>query len=103
MVAKLVILGISLFISFILTPREALVSKLVIPCLSLLTSFILALREALVSKLVISGSLSSILLTLALYASFIITTFFTISLIILKSTGTDTNLVISTYFSNCLN
>ena len=57
-----------------------------------LNSFILALRKALVAKLVISGALSSIFLILALYTSFLITPFFTISLSLLKSTGAGTNL-----------
>ena len=41
-----------------------------------LTSFILALREPLVAMLVISGILSSIFFILALYASFLTTSFF---------------------------
>ena len=46
----------------------------------------------LVPKLVISGILSSIFITLALYTSFLTTSFFTASLSLLKSTGTGTNL-----------
>ena len=42
----------------------------------LLTSFILALRVVLVAKLVISSILSSIFLILALYTSFLTTSFF---------------------------
>ena len=53
--------------------------------ISPLTSFILALREALVAKLVISGILSSIFFILALYTSFLTTSFFTTSLSLLKS------------------
>ena len=48
--AKLVILGISLLISFILALREALVTKPVLLDISFLTSFILALRAVLVAK-----------------------------------------------------
>ena len=59
-VAKLVVLGISPFTSFILPLREVLVAKLVILRISPLTSFISALRVVLVAKLVISGILSSI-------------------------------------------
>ena len=68
-VAKLVILGILLFASFILALRVAVVVKLVILGISFLTSFILALREVLVAKLLISGILSLIYLILALYTS----------------------------------
>ena len=57
-----------------------------------LTLFILALRVVLVAKLVISGILSSIFFILALYTSFLTTSFFTTSLSLLKSTGTGTNL-----------
>ena len=60
--------------------------------ISPLTSFILALREALASNLVISGILSSIFFILALYTSFLTTSFFTTLLSLLKSTGTGTNL-----------
>ena len=54
--------------------REVFVAKLVI------------LREALVPKLVTSDILSSILLILALYISFLTASFFTKSLSLLKST-----------------
>ena len=61
----------------------------------------------LVAKLVILGILSSILLILALYASFSTTSFFTTSLSLPKSTGTDTiiyqDLIYLLYFSNHLN
>ena len=53
---------------------------------------ILALRAVLVAKLVISGILSSIFFILALYTSFLTTSFFTLSLSLLKSTGAGTNL-----------
>ena len=68
-VAKLLILGILLLTSFILTLRSVVIAKLVILGISFLTSFILALRVVLVAKLVISGILSSIFLILALYTS----------------------------------
>ena len=72
-----------------------------------LTSFIKALRVVLVAKLVISGNLSSIFFTLALYSVFLTTSIFTKLLSLLKSTGTVTNLSIYLiyllYFSNCLN
>ena len=62
----------------------ALVAKLVIlGILPLTSSFILALREALVAKLVLSGILSLIFLILALYTSFLTTSFFTASLSLL--------------------
>ena len=91
-VAKLVILQISPLTSFTLALREALVAKLIILGISPLISFILALREALVAQLVISGILSSIFLNLALYTSFLTTSFFITSLLLLKSTGTGINL-----------
>ena len=47
--------------------RAAVVANLVILGLSPLTSFILALRVVLVDKLAISGILSTIFFTLALY------------------------------------
>ena len=60
--------------------RVAVVVKLVILGICSLTSFILALRVVLIAKLVISGILHSIFLVLALYTSFLTTTFFTTSL-----------------------
>ena len=91
-VAKLLILSISPLTSFILALREALVTKLVILGISTLTSFILVLRVVLVAKLEI------------LYTSFLMTSFFTTLLSLLKSAGTGTNLSTSNfYFSNCLN
>ena len=56
--------------------RAAVVAKLVIPGILPLTSFILRLRVVLVAKLVISGKLSSIFFILALYASFLMISFF---------------------------
>ena len=85
---KLLTLGIL----FSTAVREALVPKFIILDISPLTSFILALRVVLVAKLVISGILSSIFFILALYTSFLTTSFFTTSLSLLKSTGTGTNL-----------
>ena len=79
-VAKLVILGISFIVSFILTLGVIL---------------IVVLRVALIFKLVISGILSSMFLVLALYTSFLTTSFFPTSLSLLKSTGTGTNLSLS--------
>ena len=61
--AKLVILGILSFTSFILALRVPVVAKLVILGISPLTSFLLALRLVLVAKLVISDILSSIFLS----------------------------------------
>ena len=59
--------------------------------ISPLCSFILTLRVALVAKLVMPGILSYFFFILALYASFLTTSFFTTSLNLLKSTGTATN------------
>ena len=53
---------------FILALRDVVVAKLVILGMSLLITFVLALRVVLV---VISGILSSIFLILGLYASFL--------------------------------
>ena len=66
-------------ISFVLALREVVIAKLEVLGISFLTSFILALRVVLVAELVISGILSSIFLIVALYTSFL-TTSFTISL-----------------------
>ena len=68
---KLLTLGI-LFPTVV---RTAVVAKLVILGISYLTSFILALRIVLIAKLIMSGMLSSIYLILALYTSFLTTTF----------------------------
>ena len=70
--------------------RAVVVAMLLILGILFLITFISALRVVIVAKLVISGILSSISLKLALHTSFLITSFFTISL--LKSKGTDTNL-----------
>ena len=85
-------LGILFLTSFILLLRAAVVAKLIMLGILLLISFILALRVVLVAKLVISSILSSIFFILALYTSFSTTSFFTISLSLLKSTGTGPNL-----------
>ena len=74
-VARLVIPGISPLTSFILALREALVAKLIILGISFLTSFTLVLRVVLEAKLVISGISSSLPLILALYTSFLATSF----------------------------
>ena len=76
--------------------RAAVAPRLVILAISPLTSFILALRQALAATLVISGILYSIFLILALYTSFLTTSFFTTSL----SLQEQVNLL---YFLNCLN
>ena len=76
--------------------RAAVAPRLVILAISPLTSFILALRQALAATLVISGILYSIFLILALYTSFLTTSFFTTSLSLQK----QVNLL---YFLNCLN
>ena len=57
--------------------RALVASKFVILSVSPLTWFILELRVFLVATLVISGILPSIFLVLALYTSFLTTTFFT--------------------------
>ena len=85
LVDKLVTLGISPLTSFTLALKVVLVAKFVILGISPLTSFILPLREVLVAKLVISSVLSSIFFILALDTSFL-TTFFSISLNLLKLT-----------------
>ena len=92
---KLEILGILPLTSFILALRAVLVAKLVILGILPLASFILALRVVLVAKLVISDILSSIFFILALYTSFLTTSFFTMSISLLKSTGTGINLLTS--------
>ena len=63
--------------------------------ISFLTWFILAVRVLWDAKLVISGILSSIVVTLALYTSFLTTSFYTTSLSLRKSTGTVTNILAS--------
>ena len=79
-VAKLVILGILFLTSFILTLRAAVVAQLVLSGIFFLASFVLALQVVLTAKVVISGILSSIFLTLELYASLLTTLFFNESL-----------------------
>ena len=79
---------LTLCILFSTAVRAVVVAKLVILGMSFLTSFILALRYALLAKFAISGILSSIVLILALYTSFLTTSFFTASLRLLKSTAT---------------
>ena len=78
-VAKIVILGILFLTSFILTLRAAVVAQLVLSGIFFLASFVLALQVVL-AVLVISGILSSIFLTLELYASLLTTLFFNESL-----------------------
>ena len=85
---KLLTLGIL----FSTLSRAVLVAKLVILDISILISFILALRVVLVANLVMPGILSSIFFILALYTPFLTTSFFTTSLNLLKSTGTGNNL-----------
>ena len=75
-IVKLVILGILFLTLFIIALRAVVVANLVMLGISFLTSFISALGVALVAKLVISGILFSIFLILALYTSFLITSFF---------------------------
>ena len=65
-VAKLVILIVLPFTSFILALRAELVAKLVILDISSLTSYTLASRAALVAKLVLLGILFSIFFILVL-------------------------------------
>ena len=71
--------------SFILALRAVVVAKLVMLSISLFTSFILASRVVTVAKLVTSGILSSIFFILAL-----LYTYFATSLRLLKLTGTCT-------------
>ena len=72
------------------TVRAVVIAKLVtILGILSLTSFTLTLRTELVAKLIILGILSSISLILASYTSFLTTSFFTTSLSLLKSVGTD--------------
>ena len=72
--------------------RTVLLAKLVILGISPLMSFILALRVVLVAKLVISGILSSIFFYLSIIYIFFNDIIFIISLSLLKSTGTGNNL-----------
>ena len=84
---KLLTLGIL----FLTALRAFLVAKWVILVISSLISFTLALRVVLVAQLVMSGILCSMFLILALHTSFLMTSFFTTSLSLHKSTGTATN------------
>ena len=84
---KLLTLGIL----FLTALRAFLVAKWVILVISSLISFTLALRVVLVAQLVMSGILCSIFLILALHTSFLMTSLFTTSLSLHKSTGTATN------------
>ena len=72
--------------------RTVLLAKLVILGISPLMSFILALRVVLVAKLVISGILSSIFFYLSIIYIFFNDIIFITSLSLLKSTGTGNNL-----------
>ena len=77
-------LGILPLFTFILILTSVVVANLVILGISCLTTFILALQVVLVAKLVISGILSSIFFILALYTPFLLSSFFTVSLNLLK-------------------
>ena len=82
-------------ISFSTAFNTEVVAKPLILEISVLTSFIFVLRIASVAKLVISGILSSTFFIFALYSVFLTTSFFTTLFNLLKSTGTCTNLSIS--------
>ena len=71
------------------------VAKPLILGISVLISFIFVSRIVLVATLVISGILSSIFFILTLYSVFLTTSFLTTLLNLIKSTGTGTNLPIS--------
>ena len=75
---------LTLRILFSTAVRSAVVAKSVILSILFLTSFILAFRVVVVAKLVISGILSSIFFILALYTPFLLSSFFTVSLNLLK-------------------
>ena len=85
---------LTLGILFSTAVNTEVVAKLVILGISVLTSFIFVLRIVLVAKWLISGISSSILI-FALYSGFLKTSFLTTLLNLLKSTGTGTNLLIS--------
>ena len=72
-------------------------ATLVVIVISYSTSFVLVLRVVLVAKLLILGILSSMLLILTLYTSYLKTSLFTAWLSLLKSTGTGTNLSASSF------
>ena len=83
-------------ITFSTAVNVEVVAILLILDISALTSFIFVLRIVLVPKLVILAISSSIFLILALYSVFLTNSFFTTLLSLLKSTGTDANLLTST-------
>ena len=85
---KLLTLGIL----FSTAVNAEVVAKPLILRISFLTSFIFVLRIGLVAKLLVSGILSSIFFSLALYSVFLTTSFLTTLLNLLKSKGTGTNL-----------
>ena len=85
----------ALGILFLTTVKAVVVAKLVILGISPLISFILALTVVSVAKLVTADILSSMLLILVLYASFLTTSLFTTLLSLLKSTGIVSNFPIS--------
>ena len=72
---------LTLGILFLAAVRVLVVTKLVILGISPLISFILVSRVVLIDKLVITRILSSIFFILELYTSFLTTSFFTTSLI----------------------
>ena len=79
---------------------------LVILGISFLTSFVLALRVVLIAEVLISGILSSIIFTLALYISFLTTSFLLHQLVYLNQQEQVLiyqDLIYLLYFSNCLN
>ena len=88
---KLLVSGI--FFSTVVNAE--VVAKPAILGISFLTSFIFVLRLLLVAKLLISGILSSIFFILASYSVFLTTSLLTTLLNLPKSTGTGTNLSIS--------
>ena len=67
------------------------VAKPLVFGISVLTSVIFALRIVLVAKLVKLGILSSIVFIFALFSVFLMTSFLTTLLSLLKSAGTGTN------------
>ena len=84
--------SLTLDILFSTLVRKAVVAKLVILGISFLISFMLPLRVVLVAKLAIPGAFTSKCFFLALQTSFLTTSFLTISLSLLKSTGAGTDL-----------
>ena len=95
-VVKLVISGILFLISFVLALRAVVAVNLVILGISFLISFYFSLRSSFSSYASSIRCLIFSIFDLALYTSFSKTSFFTTSLsLLLKSTGTSTNLSIS--------